>query len=68
LSVLVFDLTFIWHQYIRNALALHRMQECFNNSYRQPFVSRSIGTTERLVASGVARGAAMVCNSVKQAK
>lgn len=40
LSVLVFDLTFIWHQYIRNSLALHRMQDCFNNRYRQPMVSR----------------------------
>jgi hypothetical protein len=68
LSVLVFDLTFIWHQYIRNSLALRRMQECFNNSYRQPFVSRGIGTAEKLVASGVARGAALVRTSVEQVK
>ncbi len=68
LSVLVFDLTFIWHQYIRNSLALHRMQDCFNKKYRQPLVSRSISTTQKFVAAGVARGAAMVQNSVKQAK
>lgn len=40
LSVLVFDLSFIWHQYIRNSLALHRMQACFKKRYRQPIVSR----------------------------
>lgn len=68
LSVLVFDLTFIWHQYIRNALALRRMHECFNNSYRQPFVSRCISATENFVASSVARSVAMVDNTVKFTK
>lgn len=68
LAVLVFDLTFIWHQYIRNALALRRMQECFSNSYQQPFVSRSIAPAKKLVASGVARSAALVRNSVNQVK
>lgn len=67
LSVLVFDLSFIWHQYIRNSLALRRMQDCYDNSYRQPFVSRGIGATEKYVASGVARGAEMVRNSVNRA-
>lgn len=68
LAVLVFDLTFIWHQYIRNALALERMQECFNNCYQQPFVSRGIATAEQVVAGGVAQGAALVRNSVNQVK
>ena len=68
LSVLVFDLSFIWHRYIRNALALHRMQDCFNHRYKQPIVSRSIGATEKIVASGIAQGATMVRNSVELAK
>jgi ABC-type multidrug transport system fused ATPase/permease subunit len=69
LSVLVFDLSFIWHQYIRKSLALHRMQECFNNKYRQPFVSQRIITpTKVLVAASVERGAAIVSRSVEFTK
>lgn len=50
LAVLVFDLSFIWHQYIRNSLALHRMKDCFHKRYRQPFVTRKFVMKKKFMA------------------
>jgi hypothetical protein len=53
LSVLLLDLTFVWHRYVRNQTALRTMRECSEGTYCQPFVSRTFIGGKNPLASAV---------------
>lgn len=55
LSVIVLDLTFVWHRYIRGQAGLQTMRECSDGSYLQPYLSRTVTAGRNSMAAAVQR-------------
>jgi hypothetical protein len=51
LAVLVLDLTFVWHRYIRQQTGLQAMRDCSRGTYVQPLVSRTMVAGSKAMAA-----------------